>query len=464
MSKVSLQLVMVAVFVTAAVFGAIFVSAPNQVSAVAFCPCCGMYCKGPTTPCGGPGPGCTFVPCPTCTDLNCTGQCLPGPGIPTQCDVTPGSCSGQPEKGSPKGAKEAMDMAKKLLDALKKKKSSGGAGAGFNATTTQPFTDAQAGFGLADFVTSAGTQITNVAADIFSSVFGGGGGTVVEEEGPAAGELLEKTAGGDESGQGATKAPSRLIVGGLRTVVSRRDAETSGDTFEEDIGAAINILGGLFNIDSQRQRSADRNAFFSRLCVARPWQASFVTRIFSASFFDSLCIRQGYSSGAGLAGSRTFQTIFSEDPGRASIICPSEVPIGIPATIQWGCAGSQSSGDGFDTQGRSSGSATIRPTDDATYTISCANGGRASCFIEVGKPRVQLVAYPERVPLGARTKLFWTSEGVVECTLEGPGLKERGIRGAATTPAILNEVTYTILCVSEDDHEARSSVIVGVGD
>lgn len=441
---------LVVTFLVAPLFFGIYGVANAQAGGVtATCPCCGIPKKCPQ-------------PCPPCVALNCQGICLPGPGIPEQCDVIPGTCKNQPEKGSAGGAEKAMEMAKQLMDALKGK-AGGGGGASDFATTSDFERPAQANFDaaslgvvggespLASFTQTAADRVSSAAANLFSNIFGGG-----DEVPPPP----DQKAGAQQSAE--TKTDAEAGVRGTRPGgAPARDADEPPFQAPREEGGIAGFFSRFFDIDEQRSRVAEGQSFFRRLCASRPWQATFVARVFSAGFFDSLCAEQGRSAEDG------DQFIFDPSNSQARyarLVCPTKVKVGEGATVAWDCGGSQSAGFGFDTGGRAAGSVTMYPEDINDYFLRCGNGGRAQCTIDVERPRAQITAYPAHVQLGARSEVFWTSENSVECTIEGPGFKELGTRGAATTPVILNIVTYTITCSSEDGLQARDSVEIRVGN
>lgn len=231
---------------------------------------------------------------------------------------------------------------------------------------------------------------------------------------------------------------------------------TSGGV-DTQTNTGISSFFGLFRPQSA---PAESSTMFGRLCSAKPWESSLITRIFTARFFDSLCEQrlQGAQNNSTVQGTVT--------NAQSSIIlrCPSVVQPGGEATIEWSCgANIRSSGTGFNTNGASSGKVSGRPTTTRQYTLQCAQGGSRSCVIEVANPRVDLVAYPERVQLGARAKLYWVSEGVEDCIVTGPGLSEQGSKGAAVTGAILDTTTFTAECLGANGATTTDSVIVDVG-
>ncbi|MBI2048530.1 MAG: hypothetical protein HYT30_01225 [Parcubacteria group bacterium] len=376
-------------------------------------------------------------------------------------------CGDQPEGASDAGAQKAMEMAKQLMDALKSKSGGGGGGAGgetppFENTPPPPpdaanfnTNSATSTFGsifntgtnsTASFTQTAAQRITNAAADIFSSIVGG----AASEQANNANNTDASALKGSQPVVGSTQAE--------RNKNSKRDPKDDIITRGKDDAVAMNLTSFFDRFFGRDEQMNNGVSFFGRLCTARPWQASLVARVLSENFFDSLCARQGFALENGR--SDVFNARFGSALGGAELTCPHKAKIGDTVNIAWNCGATQSVGLGFDTGGSPSGSVALQPEDTAEYQLRCGNGGRARCLIEIERPRAEITAYPALVRLGARTEIFWTSEHVASCVIEGPGLKELGVRGAATTPVILTGVTYTIVCHDEAGREARDSVTV----
>lgn len=294
-------------------------------------------------------------------------------------------------------------------------------------------------------------RVSTAASSLFSAVFGNNEVTNAEDE---------KSTGSEARG-GEDGLPGQQPVIGSTATSDRAKAGSGIITTggEEGLAGSVRAFFNQF-FNPSAQNAADNESFFNRLCNARPWQATFINRVFSASFFDSLCAQQGIQG----AENGIFNASANSNARHAQLHCPAKVKIGNSATVAWDCGQSQSAGFGFNTAGQNTGVVEITPQDTDTYYLRCGNGGRAQCTITVEKPRAQLTAYPAHVPLNARSEIFWTSENVIECTVEGPGFKELGTRGAATTPVILDSVTYTMVCHDEAGRTAYDSVTVGVGN
>ncbi len=295
---------------------------------------------------------------------------------------------------------------------------------------------------------SVGSKIKDIATDILSSLGFGSGGTTGTET---------KTTTENKDGTANTTANGSNLT---EEVVQGKDGVT---VRARGYDAATNTgIAGFFGRLFSQQPLAPGDTFLGRLCVARPWQASFVTRIFSPNFFDSLCKRRGYAVG-GTSQESDSASKGGNTTARATLTCPANTPVDGDVSVAWNCFGSTSSGVGFDTKGRSSGSVILKGKTTTTFALSCANGKRASCTTIVATPSAQIVAHPPRAPLNTRATIYWTSEAVSECTVTGPGMKERGLKGAATTIPILDSITFTIVCKTGSGVEVKDSVTVDVG-
>lgn len=236
---------------------------------------------------------------------------------------------------------------------------------------------------------------------------------------------------------------------------------TSGGIDQESNTGVSGLFGFFRQSGDDTGAELAAPALFDRLCTARPWEASVVTRIFSSRFFDSLCERRGG------APSNFARLPVSSQTGPAEQVmfqCTPATTPGGEAVIEWSCGSTiRSSGIGFETGGAPAGSVIVRPKQSTQYRLECARGGVRACVISVSSPRVDLVAHPARVALGARARLYWVAENVEACTLIGPGMNESGVRGSVTTNAILDSATFVITCKNAAGSAVRDTVTVYVG-
>ena len=291
------------------------------------------------------------------------------------------------------------------------------------------------------------------AFQILSNAFGGSSNnTTVEQTSTATTNspnttVVAATTSQTTQGEGV----GTLIVGanvqsGVGAQSKNAGKENNNEHREENIGVG-SFLGNV------EQKANTNSSIVGRVCAARPWQNGLMARLFSSSFFDSLC---------GSTSQEEITTVISTT--RTKLMCPESVVLGESANLEWICGGTgNSAGVGFDTKGLSRGTARVTPIETSSYHVECAQGGIASCSVSVVGPVAQLIASPSRVALGARTRLYWVSNNAVSCELSGPGLKEVGLRGAATTNAILDEVKFTLTCKTERGNTISDSVTVGVG-
>lgn len=301
---------------------------------------------------------------------------------------------------------------------------------------------------------SGGGKLKDIASDILSSLgFGSKKETSpVKAKDDATKDKIDKTE--------STSPKDSTDIEFKEEVFEGPDGVTlRGSGFDAKTNTGIaGFFGRLF---SQRPLSR-HDTFLGRLCTARPWQASFITRLFSPAFFDSLCARRGYAVGGG-SSRRGGDEKSGSLTARATLSCPANAPVGGEVKVKWDCFKTRSAGIGFDTKGAFSGSVVLKGQTTTTYALQCANGRRASCTTIVATPRAQIVAHPPRVRLNSRSTIYWTSEFVSECTVTGPGMKERGLRGAATTIPILDRVVFSIVCKVDGGADLKESVTVDVG-
>src|SRR3989344_1024353 len=393
---VRVQIIALFAFILALVFATFFstynVTQAQQVDAAANAMCQTMWsanlaaCKEKGVPCAN-----AKTMGKPCAGPACSGTCnfpMGGGGTVTVCGGE--KCGNQPEGASDAGAGKAMDMAKQLMDALKGKAGGGGGGApsDFAASTYQPPAQARfdaGGFAsdespLASFTQTATERVSNAAANLFSTIFGGG--DVAPPPPPAEEEGQEPAVGGTKTG---TDTGPRAGQGG------RDGGVAEGPPGQAPaIGGIAGFFSRFFDIDEQPGRIAEGQSFFHRLCTSRAWQATFIARVFSAGFFDSLCAEQGNAA----EGDQFVFDPSNSQARYARLVCPTKVKVGEGATIAWDCGGSQSAGFGFDTGGRASGSVIINPEDIDDYFLRCGNGGRAQGTIDVERTRGPITAYP----------------------------------------------------------------------
>ena len=147
----------------------------------------------------------------------------------------------------------------------------------------------------------------------------------------------------------------------------------------------------------------------AQLCVNRPWASNFLADIIPPLFFDSLCQWGGYQVGQPPAQPQVTLQQSSQAPTQ-----PAPTPV-----------------------------ATSTPTAPA---------------------QAQIWSVPSAVPLGARTSVFWNTQGVVSCTETSPdgSFSEGSLSGAASTVPLTGSTTFTISCVDANGNPITNYTTVTI--
>jgi hypothetical protein len=178
-----------------------------------------------------------------------------------------------------------------------------------------------------------------------------------------------------------------------------------------------------------------------------------LSKVFSTSFFNSLCEKR-----VSAVVQPRAQKVVDDAAARARITCTQE---GTYARIAWNCgAGVRSGGVGFTTNGESAGTVAVLSTTTKQFILQCANGSTSSCVSTAEGAELDLVASPTIVTPGGRTKLFWSAKGVSSCVVEGLGMKETGLKGAAVTPTVYDTSVFTLTCIDTDGGTIKKQVTV----
>ena len=146
------------------------------------------------------------------------------------------------------------------------------------------------------------------------------------------------------------------------------------------------------------------------LCYTRPWTNSILSKIIPDSFFDGLCQWRGYHVG----------------------------PVVATPTV------TRTSAIRTQTQNQ----AVARAAATSTGSIVPA--------------RVQIWAAPASVSIGSRTSVFWSAQGVTNCTETSPdgSFAHDTLSGGASTVPLTNATTYTISCIKADGSPITDSFTV----
>lgn len=151
----------------------------------------------------------------------------------------------------------------------------------------------------------------------------------------------------------------------------------------------------------------------------------------------------------------------------AQLSCqPKVVDIGMSVALSFSCGnstGSTGSGPNFNTENKTSGSATAlveTPPAGATgitYALTCRNEtvtARAECAVEIAKPAIVLVANPKAVASGATSRVGWVTSGMQSCIVSSPQMpafttqnaSSTVVNGSATTSPITVDTTVVLTC------------------
>jgi hypothetical protein len=133
------------------------------------------------------------------------------------------------------------------------------------------------------------------------------------------------------------------------------------------------------------------------LCQSRPWASSVLSYVLPASFFDGLCAMNGYQVGT---------------------------PVPVPAPV-------------------------VTVTQSAPAPVASST---PTTPVSTVTPSVSIWAVPASVPLGSRTSIFWSSQGVTSCLVTSPdgSFSQNSLSGGASTVALTGATTYTMSCLAPD--------------
>lgn len=143
-------------------------------------------------------------------------------------------------------------------------------------------------------------------------------------------------------------------------------------------------------------------------CKNRPWATNFLSKVVTPSFFDNICTWRGYQVGIPPAASAP-AVVLQQTPKPAA--------------------------------------STTATTTTPTVT-----------------PKVDIWAVPTSVTLGARTSIFWNTQGVTKCTETSPngGFNQSSLSGGAATQPITAATVFSISCLAPDGTPVTDSVTVNL--
>lgn len=381
------------------------------------CPC-GMVCKK-----GGP-PGGQGCPCQDTTNSFTTpGKCVAA--IKCLATGAPGQNGGMGD------LKQALDMAKSLLDMMKGKGGGGGGDSGGGAATgatnptlggcaqyynvTLPSSDPCAVY-VPPVSTSLASTSGSAATDLISSLLNGAYST---------GDSTSGTTNTTSNTQVAATTTSTGVVqqtttGTAPAGVMAQTPGVSGDIRYSSSTVTVLVnnvdqksgtqVAGFYGTDAAGQPTG----VISSMCQGRPWASNFLSFIIPSSFFDSLCELRGYKVG----------TVVASAPATHVTTKPKVVK---PAA-----------------------------------TTTAATAEPVGPYVD---PQADIWAVPASVPLGARTTVFWNAKGVTSCTETSPdgSFSQSSLSGGAATVPLSGPTTYTISCLTPKGEHITNYVTVTLG-
>lgn len=273
---------------------------------------------------------------------------------------------------------------------------------------------------------------------------------------------------GVPSGEDATKSRPAGI-GSVR-------ADESGALITVDVsGDSKNGVVGFFG--SVGSTFSKATTPIGKLCSARPWSGSLVSKVIPETFFDGLCQRFGYTPGAPIAESDTApmdtsaqeRVMLSADrirnarpsaPTRGITCEPGIIDLGSSATVKWSCGRAQLAQVSNFAPTENGDPAVVTPRTTTTYGIVCDDKVAAQCTVQVVNPRLTIWSEPKSTVLGTRATVFWNAQDVTSCTVDGPSFHETGVQGGASTVPITEATTYTMECQSISGATTTKDLII----
>ncbi len=193
----------------------------------------------------------------------------------------------------------------------------------------------------------------------------------------------------------------KILDNGTTIIVAARDGNAG--------------VSGFYGANSARNASG-RFGTVTRLCSTRPWASNVLAYIIPASFFDSLCTGRGYVIGT--AKTQPDAAVISQ----------------------------------FDKTGNQK---TVNIQRTATQKPVAATSSAPTAVVDIW-------ASPPTVPLGARTSIFWNTQGVTDCieTSADGSFTHASLKGGASTVPLTQSTTYTISCVASNGVHLNNHVTV----
>lgn len=384
-----------------------------------------------------PRPICATVICRDATSgFSTTGFCK----NPTQCQAV--STSGPNGFGLDQVQKILGDLFGKLMQQAGQGGSGSGSGSGAGTgTTCSTYTQTSdqliaASNPCYQYVPSVSstlndttgvTGVGNNVSDLLNQALGGStnGGTNSNTNTNTVdvGTVLSQATGSGATATSSASTTPQVIFSTTQAVSNPANQANLAPGFSGDI-KLLNAGGTVFGGSRDTVTNTVTTGFFGadtlgaqpqsvvgNLCKNRPWASNFLSYVVPATFFDSLCSLRGYTVGTPAPAQTTTVTVVQSAP-------------------------------------QQTGATPAAPTKPVSTV----------------EPKVDIWASPATVPLGSRTLIFWTSQGVEQCTEASPdgNFSQSTFSGGASTAPITGPTTFTISCLTADGTPITDNVTVNI--
>lgn len=388
---------------------------------------CGQPCPPPK------GPRLGGLNCPCKETDGVSGKVITG-----LC-TAPGICAAKNAPGEGGGnslgdIKNAVDIAKSVMDMLKSAQGGGGGGSGSGGSggstgsggtycsdgSYQPSGSCPVSTALN---TTGNSNPTGTSmSDLLNAIGGGTSGSIptapTDTTSGSTGNTVSNTdtlgSTGDNTSQVSVTGSKTGTTPAKTTTGAKAPAEIAGikgDMVVKNTGVTMFVS----NIDSKANKTLSGfygvniasgqtpTALVSRLCAVRPWASNFLNTIAPPLFFDALCTYRGYAVGT----------------PKVTVVNKPYTPPAKKAT-------------------------SVATSSPATTTPAKPVSNVA--------PKVQVWATPATVPLDTRTSVFWNTQGVSDCMVTSPdgSFTQNSLSGGASTVPLTADTTFTISCIAPD--------------
>lgn len=196
----------------------------------------------------------------------------------------------------------------------------------------------------------------------------------------------------------------KLLTGGATLVAGSRSEQQNTET------------SGFYGSGTVGQPQG----LVSQWCQSRPWTSNFLSLVIPATFFDGLCASRGYQVGTPV---------------------PQQQSPSLQQTV-----------------------IKANTTKPATATTPATSTPSTPATTSAVPPKVDIWAVPAAVALGARTTIFWNTQGVTNCTETSPdgSFSHNTLSGGAATVPITGATTFSISCDAPDGSHVTGYVVVNL--